>query len=173
MRSWRRGLILLLLTLPGCYRGQLAVAGPEGCGERPGERVAELVNAIRAEGGRGPLAVDLRLMAAAERHSADMARFRFMGHTGHDGSSSEDRALGAGYDIGSVGEVVAAGHRTPEAVVQGWLRSRRHREILLLADVVTIGAACAPSGRGALYWTAVVGQRWTVADDGGGRDPEP
>lgn len=151
-----RCLAPLLVVLGACYQPPIAVGGPEGCGAVPGERVARAVNAVRAERGAAPLQVDPRLMAAAERHSADMARNRFMDHTGYDGSTFIERAVEAGYQAG-VGEVVAAGHPTAEAVVDGWLRSRRHRDILLLPTSVHIGAACAVSSRGALFWTAMVG----------------
>lgn len=159
MRFRRRSLsFLTLLVVPLCACFPvLAVAGPEGCGTVPGERVARAINAARAEGGAMALRIHPRLVAAAERHSADMAWHRFMDHTGYDGSTFTQRALEAGYDIGSVGEVVAAGHATPEAAVAGWMRSRRHRDILLLPTVVHVGAACARSTRGSLYWTAVVG----------------
>ncbi len=161
MRSWRTSTVALLILptlLAGCVRTQLAVAGPEGCGDQPGQRVAAAVNAARSERGQSALRIDRRLVAAARRHSADMAANRFMDHTGYDGSTLAQRALEAGYDIGPVGEVVAAGQRTPEAAVASWLRSRRHRDILLLPQVVYIGAACASSARGSLYWTAVVGE---------------
>lgn len=162
--------------LSGCVRPKLAVAGPEGCGDAPGSRVARAINAARAERGRPPLRTDARLVAAAERHSADMARNRFMDHTGRDGSTLTRRALDAGYDIGSVGEVVAAGQRSPEEAVRSWLHSRGHRDILLLPGVVHVGAACAPSTRGSLYWTAVVGQRRTLtgtADREASENPRP
>lgn len=149
------------------------MARPGGCGDAPSTRVTRAVNAARAERGRGELRSDARLRAAAARHSDDMARNRYMGHTGRDGSSFSRRALEAGYDIGTVGEVVAAGQRSPEAAVASWLRSRRHRDILLLPDLVHIGAACAVSARGSLYWTAVVGRRRAVAADAdrGAEDP--
>jgi uncharacterized protein YkwD len=164
LRSWRRGLIVSVLVLPACQTPRLAVAGPEGCGELPGDRVVAAINAARSKDGRSALESDPRLAVAAERHSADMARSGRMSHTGGDGSTADRRVRDAGYDQGGVGEVVAAGHRTPEAAVAGWLRSRRHRDILLLPDVVAVGAACALGSGGSLFWTAVVGERWVVTE---------
>ena len=163
MRTWRRSLFILLLALPACYAPPIAVAGPEGCGLDPATDVIAAINSIRAERGQPALRADRRLAAAAERHSGDMAARQFMGHTGSDGSSFRHRAGDAGYAQNGVGEVIAAGHATADAVVGAWLRSRRHREILLLPDIQHIGAACAPSPRGALFWTAVVGRPPRVA----------
>lgn len=157
MTPWHPVLALGLLALSGCYPPVIAVAGPEGCGREPAGGVVAAVNAARAERGIAPLRLESRLMAAAARHSADMAAHEFMAHTGSDGSSLGQRALDAGYEPGGVGEVVAAGHSTPAAVVAAWLRSRRHRDILLLPDLVHIGPACAVSARGALFWTVMVG----------------
>lgn len=149
-------LLIAVLALSGCYRAPLATAGPEGCGTAPAERLAMALNQARASRDLEPLEVDARLAGAARRHSDDMAAHRFLGHRGHDGSTHQDRVREAAYH-GGAGEVVAAGQRTAEKAVAGWLRSRRHRQILLLGSATDVGGACARDGRGVLYWTVLVG----------------
>ena len=90
-------------------------------------RVVELINDERAARGLDPLALDLRLGAAALRHSEDMADGCFLSHTGSDGSSPGTRIAEAGYSPWS-GEVAGADHS----------EAADHR--LLLA----IAASCGP-----------------------------
>lgn len=51
-----------------------------------------------------PLAMNPHLLAAARRHSSDMARNNFQSHTGSDKSSVSDRITAAGYKGGFLGE---------------------------------------------------------------------
>ncbi|MCS7089580.1 MAG: CAP domain-containing protein [Verrucomicrobiota bacterium] len=55
-----------------------------------------------------PLAMSVELLAAARRHSWDMATNRFQGHTGSDGSSPGDRINRVGYPWQMYGENVFA-----------------------------------------------------------------
>jgi hypothetical protein len=94
--------------------------------------VLEQVNAERADEDLPPLALDLRLMEAAQLHSQDMAVNDFHSHQGSDGSTPEDRIEAAGYvHWQGWGENVAAGYATPEAVVAGWMASPGHRNNIL------------------------------------------
>lgn len=159
MSRVRSGLAVVLLGLGACYTGPVPTVRPgepAGCGVAPGEGVAEAVDELRRDRGLSGITVDPRLVTAAERHSADMARHGFIGHTGSDGSSFAERAAAAGYPPVSMGEVVAAGYASPESVVAGWLRSRGHRDILLGRSFRHIGAACVASGAGTPYWAAVL-----------------
>ena len=104
-------------------------------------RVFELTNIERANNGDIPLAWDNRLWLAARDHSEDMARTRLGGHIGSDGSWPSDRARRRGFYAGTSGENVSLGSATPEAVVEGWMRSPEHRDAILGGGVHFIGVA--------------------------------
>jgi uncharacterized protein YkwD len=129
------------------------------CRPTVGQRVVDLMNRHRAATGIAPLVVDLRLAEAAQRHSDDMARGRFLAHEGSDGSSVARRVGDAGYDWRAVSENIAAGQGSPDSVVAAWLRSPGHRANLLDGSMrhVGVGYAVADNDRYAHYWTADFG----------------
>lgn len=109
-------------------------AGPTAkatCPDTPGQRVLQLVNQRRADAGLRPLHVDLRLVKAARRHAEDVADGGPFGHVGSDGSLPADRVHRQCYVFFVVGENVAAGIPSAEAVVRDWMRSPEHRDNIL------------------------------------------
>ena len=130
------------------------------------QRVLELVNAARAQGGRcgrerfapaAPFTPVPALTAAASVHSLDMAARGSLGHDGSDGSSSADRIARAGYAWRAAGENVASGQRDAETAVRGWLESPGHCATLMDARFTETGIAyaLAPNKNPAVYWTQV------------------
>ena len=111
---------------------------------------------------RPTLAWNEQLANAAETHSRAMAEQSFFDHTGPDGSRVAQRASASGYRWRSVGENLAAGHRTLADALNGWLRSEGHCRNLLderfsdfgLARVVSTN----PNDRFRVYWTLVLGR---------------
>lgn len=101
-------------------------------------RVFDLTNTIRQRNGLPLLRYSTRLGQAAQTHSQNMALQDFFSHTGKDGSSAQNRGITAGYS-GGVGENIAAGYATPEAVVNGWMNSPGHRANILNAQYRDIG----------------------------------
>lgn len=131
---------------------------PGPCAAGLGQEVVDLINAARADAGAGDLLVDLRLVAAAEGHSAYMADTETLSHTGSGGSTFVDRIEAEGYDSPtSGGEVIASGQTTATAVVDAWLASVGHRDILLDDRYDHIGVGYAESLGGTPYWTVDVG----------------
>lgn len=127
-------------------------------------RVLALVNAARAQardcGGRRfpaapPLAWSARLAGTAMNHSADMAAHGYFSHEGRDGSSPAARTTRNGYAWRSVGENIAAGPTTADAVVRGWIASPPHCANLMGAQFTEMGVAFAvnPTSRMGIYWT--------------------
>ncbi len=127
-----------------------------------------LVNEARAAGGRcgqtemapsGPVQWNDALKEAALEHSEDMAHHNFFDHTGSDGLRVGDRATAAGYVWRKVGENLAAGSNDPGRIVQSWLGSEAHCQVLLDPDFRDMGVACVHDA-GAdhlVYWTQVLG----------------
>lgn len=118
-------------------------------------RVVQLINSARAAQGMAPLTIDSRLVAAARRHSQDMADNNFFSHYGSDGSSPFDRIQEAGYHFTTAGETIAGGYSSPEAAVEGWMNSPPHRSILLgnFKDV-GVGYVYNVNSTYRHYWTA-------------------
>ena len=86
------------------------------------------------------LSLDPRLTAAARAHAEDMVAAGKIGHEGTDGSTPADRVRRVGYPYRRVGENVAAGWETVEAVTDGWMESPEHRRNIL-GDYAEMGAA--------------------------------
>jgi len=124
------------------------------------------VNAARAAGAQcgahgtfaatGPLQWHGVLVDAAARHSQDMASHNFFSHTGSDNSSPAQRVTEAGYDWHLVAENVAAGYRTVQEVMDGWMSSDGHCANIMNAALRDFGVACVPGGASntySTYWT--------------------
>jgi uncharacterized protein YkwD len=97
-----------------------------------------------------PLALEPRLTRAAQLHADDMRDSGRMSHTGSDGSGLAERIDRQGYAWGSAGENVAWGHRTPEAVMAGWLGSDGHCANLMHDGFADLGA-----GESGSFWALV------------------
>jgi uncharacterized protein YkwD len=134
------------------------------------ERVLELVNAARAEArscGAGhfeaapPLTLSATLTEAALLHARDMAQRRTLSHEGGDGSTSAERIARFGQPWLGSGENVAAGQRTPEAVVAAWLESPGHCVNLMEPRFTKMGVAFAltpePDDNPPIYWSQELG----------------
>lgn len=115
-------------------------------------RVFELTNAERAAQGCPALAADDRLAEAARAHSADMAARNYFDHVSQDGRSFVDRVKAAGYPSPGA-ENIAAGQRTAEAVVKGWMDSPGHRANILNCKLKALGVGMARGGSYGIYWT--------------------
>jgi uncharacterized protein YkwD len=130
-------------------------------------RVLELVNAARAVArdcdaahhfeAAQPVAASPSLDAVALDHSRDMAEHRKLGHPGSDGSAPADRVTRSGYAWRGVGENVASGQQTADAVVKGWLESPGHCENIMEPRFTEMGVAfaLAPDQNPNIYWTQV------------------
>ncbi|MAU01606.1 MAG: SCP-like extracellular [Anaerolineaceae bacterium] len=111
-----------LLYLPLILNQKL---GPEA------QAVVDLINAERVSAGCDPLQVNIKLVAAAQGHSEDMALNDFFSHTGSNGSSPGQRIAGQGYSYSTWGENIAAGYGNAASAVNGWMNSSGHRANIL------------------------------------------
>ena len=91
------------------------------------DAVLRLANRERARAGIPALRHSLPLARAAQAKANDMARRGYFSHDTPDGRTPWDFVLAEGYRYSSVGENLAAGQRTVEALERGWLRSAPHR----------------------------------------------
>jgi len=126
--------------------------------------LAKLHYAARDERGLQQITIHNKLMEAAQKHAEWMADNRRMSHTGANRSSFWDRIRSAGYRGSGGGENIAAGYRTPEAVFNGWMGSRGHRNNILGSSWEHFGL-----GESNNYWCAVFaygdGKHGAAAED--------
>ena len=112
-------------------------------------------------GAAAPVAWNDKLTLAAEGHSQDMAAKNYFSHTSADGRMLGDRVNATGYSWSSLGENVAAGYPTINAVMDGWIASPGHCANLMHAGFAEVGVVCVPGAPGdtySTYWTMDLGQ---------------
>jgi len=128
---------------------------PPGPGNGPvQQQILNLVNAERARVNCGALTLNGQLNTAAAGHSEDMAANGYFSHTGLDGSQPWDRARAAGYGSSSIGENIAQGYGSVEAVMNGWMNSSGHRANILNCGYQHLGVGLSSQGN---YWTQLFG----------------
>ena len=112
------------------------------------QRVLELANQRRAQGGccgatcfgaSRALTPSENLRAAARLHARDMAEHGLFSHDSFDGRTFVDRAAEANFRGCSLGENIAQGHQSPEAVVAGWMASEGHCANILSRSFSELG----------------------------------
>jgi len=86
-----------------------------------------LVNDYRLNLGKSPLVPSTLLGDAARAHARHMIDHRFFAHESPEGMTPAERLALANVDWTSVGENIAAGYSTPQAVFEAWLASPEHR----------------------------------------------
>lgn len=121
------------------------------------QKLLTLVNNVRKTGCNcggvqmppvAPLTLNDQLNNAAQGHSNWMLANKTMSHTGANGSSVGTRVTAAGYIWRAVGENVAMGFTSEDAVMKGWLGSSGHCKNIMSANYKELGV-----GRAGNYWT--------------------
>lgn len=124
------------------------------------QRVIDLTNGERQKADRPPLASHPSLMQAAQSYAELLASSDCFGHTCGPVPDFRDRVEQAGYTGWiALGENIAAGAQTPEAVMNVWLNSAGHRDNILNPNYTEIGVGVASGGRYGMYWVQVFGAR--------------
>jgi uncharacterized protein YkwD len=124
-------------------------------------RVLELTNAERQKAGLGALTLNVQLTDAAQSYSQVLATTGCFLHTCGPVPNFAQRDAQAGYtEWTSIGENIAAGYPTPEAVVAGWMASAGHRANILSPNFTEIGIGLVSgSGTYGTYWAQEFGSR--------------
>jgi uncharacterized protein YkwD len=117
------------------------------------EQVLTLVNIERARAGCSPVIRNAILQRAAQAHSADLAAPDRQSHDSPGGESFVARIRAAGYHGGPVGENVAAGQSTANAVMKAWMSSPAHRANIIDCRFSALGVGRASGGASGPYWT--------------------
>jgi uncharacterized protein YkwD len=155
------------LALVTCLVLASAFGSPNSSAAEPADnsavvgRVLELTNAERQNAGLAPLSLSPELEGAAQRYSDVLASSGCFDHTCGPVPDFADRDDQAGYtDWTDIGENIAAGYPTPEAVVASWMASPGHRANILSPRFTEIGVGMtAGGGVYGTYWTEEFGTR--------------
>lgn len=118
--------------------------------------VLEQISRYRMSIGLGPLSGDPALHRAAQWKANDMAA---RGYTSHDDTTGRDfprRLAECGVVSLTIAEVIASGQETPTEVVDDWIASPLHDEILRSALYSEAGVGTAQSENGTNYWVVDV-----------------
>lgn len=117
------------------------------------------VNAVRRARGVPPLRRARGLVVAATAKAREMGRLGYFAHTSPHGrtffSGVLDHYETAGYAYWRVGENLAWGPRathTPAIVVRRWLRSAKHRSLLLSPSFRELGIGAVFVANGTGFW---------------------
>ena len=114
------------------------------------KEVVRLVNEIRVENGLSPLKENWELSRVARYKSQDMADNNYFSHTSPVYGSPFRMITDFGLSYRMAGENIAYGYRTPQSVVDGWMKSSGHRANILNASYTQIGVGYYAGGH---YWT--------------------
>ncbi len=100
------------------------------------KKVVELVNVEREKEGLEPLEVYYEGQEAGDLRAKEITEY--FSHTRPDGSSCYTACTEVGTPESACGENIAAGYRSPEAVVEGWMNSPGHRANILNSNFTHI-----------------------------------
>lgn len=118
------------------------------------KKVVDLTNQERVKAGLSPLKADnAALSKMARDKSADMRDKNYFDHQSPTYGSPFDMMKKYGITYRAAGENIAAGQKTPEEVVNGWMNSPGHRANILNANYTTIGVGYVSGGSYGSYWT--------------------
>jgi uncharacterized protein YkwD len=153
---------LLALPLAGCISGDVTggLFTPAHAGATvvkvDGRSAAAIISRYRGQNGLGPVSVNSRLNALAEKQARAMAAADRMSH--NVGSPFRARLNASGYFVRTAGENIAAGYSDFEDVFDRWRNSAPHRNNLLMrgATQIGIGKAYAPGTRYKVFWSLIV-----------------
>ena len=152
-------ILMVLLALP-------AVAGAAVSYSAEELAFLSLINQHRQTNGLGTLMLSDVLSDSSDKHNLDMGHHDFFGHItqGSDyfavGSSPWDRMADCGYDHNTaMGENIAVGQASAEAVFQLWKNSPGHNANMLNASFKVIGISLEviQGSRYTYYWTTDFG----------------
>ncbi len=124
------------------------------------EDLLRLTNWERQKEGLPALTLSSHLGGVAQSHVTEMAVNHYFSHTGLNGSNVLDRTKSVGYDSSHVGENIATGQPTTEAVIRDWMNSPGHRANILNPNFTEIGFGYDYSSSSIYghYWGQVFGK---------------
>ncbi len=120
--------------------------------------VIKLTNQERARIGSSALVENDRLVIVAQDMAEDLAKSGKLSHVDSKGRHLEKRFNDGGYKWTTIGENVAYGYSTPDAVVNGWIKSPGHYQNLSDKNFTEIGVGVTQDAKGRVFWVQVFGR---------------
>lgn len=119
------------------------------------QQLLRLINIERFDVGMVELDPDLSAIAA--RYACEMIDDGFFGHV-HPKTEQgiADRVEDSGYEYDVVGENLAAGYWNPYEVIDAWMASAAHRDILLDPAFTHVGLAVRYGGEYGIYFVLIL-----------------
>lgn len=140
MRAPRKGSALCLTLISWTFLSSCAFSpSTPRCPANPAQQLLDAINEVRAQEGVRPVWPNLLLANAAQAHARALADGEASGHAGLGGSDPLQRIRDAGYLPRAFGENIAMGSPVPRLVVEAWMRSPAHRQVLLDPSVQEVG----------------------------------
>lgn len=115
--------------------------------------VLALVNQERAKYSLKPLEMDWELQRVARTKSQDMAQKGYFSHQSPTYGSPFDMMKQFGISFKGAGENIASGQRTPQEVMDSWMKSTGHRANILKPEFTHIGVGYYRGGSYGHMWT--------------------
>ena len=123
--------------------------------------VLNLINYERTSRGLSPLTMDKKLYEAAIIRSIEISQPNNFSHTRPNSTHWYTIYADLNIPMGYAGENIAAGQRSPAAVVNSWMNSSGHRRNILFPDHTTIGIGCNITDTGYIYWVQLFNSKLT------------
>ncbi len=157
-----KNIILLVLLLTSCAKQPITpIIDPPIVIQQPDQSIEQLLldahNHIRISHHKAVLAINTKLMVAAQKHAEWMTTHRFS-HRGASFSQPWDRAEKEGYEYMRIGENIACGQESITEVMQAWMTSSGHKANIL-GDFNEVGFGYVESGK---YWVALFGKKINI-----------
>lgn len=153
----RTGIIVLLITMV-CTLSLAAPALASTSLNRYEKQLLAQVNKQRAKHGLSQLRLNVKLVASARLHSADMGARKYFEHNApapnQEAWSTRIVRSGytrSGYRYWKAGENIAYGaglYSSPVLVVDSWMKSRAHRAVILTRTFRDIGVGAVKTADG-------------------------
>jgi uncharacterized YkwD family protein/spore coat assembly protein SafA len=115
--------------------------------------VLKIVNEQRFSAGLKPLEMDWELERVARTKSQDMADKGYFSHQSPTYGSPFDMMKHFGITYKQAGENIASGQRTPQEVMDSWMKSPGHKANILKPDYTHIGVGYYRGGSYGHMWT--------------------
>lgn len=116
------------------------------------DEVVNLVNKQRQQQQLEPLVIDAHLTQIAIIKAQDMIQRHYFAHESPFYGQPWDLATAFHYNFTSYGENIAKNFDSPQAVVDAWMQSPKHRENILKSSYSYIGVGIKKNSDGNYYW---------------------
>ena len=116
------------------------------------EAVLKLVNEERSKAGLSPLTLSDKLTEIANIKASDMAEKNYFSHQSPTYGSPFDMLKHFGVSFSYAGENIAAGQKSAEEVMEGWMNSSGHKANILNSNYTQLGVGFKRGGQYGTEW---------------------